>query len=198
MEVMKYDLFSAAKSARTMEEVVRFYGFRPINGYICCPFHSERTPSCRLYKDHFYCFSCGAGGSIIDFVAKLFKLNPRAAVRKLNDDFNLQLPLERRPTADEIEQRRSVNEARQLFEEWRRKTLNMMDAVIRAANLADFNHLSDGEAEALVYREALEYWADILLHGYVDEQMQVFRERKEIERLCERIMNSTPLRSKAS
>ncbi|MBQ9695398.1 MAG: DNA primase, partial [Oscillospiraceae bacterium] len=30
----------------------------------CCPFHSEKTPSCHIWTDdpHFYCFGCGAGG----------------------------------------------------------------------------------------------------------------------------------------
>ena len=39
--------------------------------------------------------------------------------------------------------------------------------------------LSDAEALAVRYREHFEYVADILLHAPLDEQMRVFRERKE-------------------
>lgn len=40
---------------------------------IRCPFHSEKTPSCVIYKDNsFHCFGCQAHGSnAIDFVMKL-------------------------------------------------------------------------------------------------------------------------------
>jgi DNA primase len=34
-----------------------------------CPFHTERTPSFRVYRadGHYHCFGCGAHGSAIDF-----------------------------------------------------------------------------------------------------------------------------------
>lgn len=40
-------------------------------GYNClCPFHKEKNPSFYIYRDtnSFYCFSCGKGGSVIDFL----------------------------------------------------------------------------------------------------------------------------------
>ena len=35
-----------------------------------CPFHNEKTPSFHINEDKqlFYCFGCGAGGNIFDFV----------------------------------------------------------------------------------------------------------------------------------
>ena len=38
----------------------------------CCPFHSEKTPSCTIYPENqsFYCFGCGVGGDVISFVMK--------------------------------------------------------------------------------------------------------------------------------
>jgi hypothetical protein len=40
----------------------------PPNGRVSCPTpgHQDRNPSCRVYECEWYCFSCGAGGSIID------------------------------------------------------------------------------------------------------------------------------------
>ena len=39
----------------------------------------------------FHCFACGAHGSVIDFVMRLFDLNFRQAVLRLNADFHLGL-----------------------------------------------------------------------------------------------------------
>lgn len=39
---------------------------------ILCPFHGERNPSCVIFPDGgFKCFSCGAHGNTVDFVAQL-------------------------------------------------------------------------------------------------------------------------------
>jgi hypothetical protein len=47
-----------------------------------CPFHGggeERTPSLHAYGNGFFCFGCERGGSIIDFGALLYGLEPRGA-----------------------------------------------------------------------------------------------------------------------
>lgn len=69
------------------------YGFTPNRaGYICCPFHSERTPSLKLFPDGGWkCFGCGKGGSSIDFVMELFNLDFRQAAVRLDLDFSLNL-----------------------------------------------------------------------------------------------------------
>ena len=38
-----------------------------------CPFHPDRKPSCSIHLERkvFYCFGCGAKGSVLDFVAKI-------------------------------------------------------------------------------------------------------------------------------
>ncbi|MBO6301204.1 MAG: DNA primase [Ruminiclostridium sp.] len=46
--------------------------------YVClCPFHAERTPSCHVYtgSQSFYCFGCGAGGDVINFVRMIEHYN---------------------------------------------------------------------------------------------------------------------------
>lgn len=42
-----------------------------------CPFHREKTPSFHISSDKqlFYCFGCGSGGNIIDFVGKIENLD---------------------------------------------------------------------------------------------------------------------------
>ena len=57
------------KRDHPMPEVVRQYGIE-INrsGFCRCPFHTEKTASMKIYAQSFYCFGCGAGGDVIDFV----------------------------------------------------------------------------------------------------------------------------------
>lgn len=38
------------------------------NGFCKCVFHSEDTASMKIYPKSFYCFGCGKGGDIINFV----------------------------------------------------------------------------------------------------------------------------------
>ena len=55
----------------TMQEILSRYGIKQNRvGFICCPFHRERTASCKIYEDSFYCFGCGIGGDIFDFIMR--------------------------------------------------------------------------------------------------------------------------------
>jgi len=48
------------------------------NGKVSCPFHPDATPSLQLYKDGtFYCYGCGAGGSLYDFAGQLWSLETK-------------------------------------------------------------------------------------------------------------------------
>ena len=79
-----------------MTTAAEFYGFHANrSGYICCPFHGERTPSCKIYDGTggWHCFGCGEGGSVIDFVEKYFGLTFLDACKKINEDFRLGLPI---------------------------------------------------------------------------------------------------------
>ena len=38
---------------------------------ILCPFHGETKPSMRIYKDHYYCFGCGAYGDHVDWLVQV-------------------------------------------------------------------------------------------------------------------------------
>lgn len=91
---MLSDNADRVKEAITMREVVTAYGYE-VNrgGYIYCPFHSEKTPSCMVYEKNIHCFGCGVNADAISFVRRLFGLNFKEAIAKLNDDFNLELDL---------------------------------------------------------------------------------------------------------
>lgn len=77
------NVFSEIKNRLAMPEVARFYGLEMYRaGMACCPFHDDKTPSLKVYDDHFYCFGCGATGDCTGFVAKLFGLRQIDAAKK--------------------------------------------------------------------------------------------------------------------
>ncbi len=53
----------------------------PRNRKVPCPFHApDRTPSLHVYEDPargWYCFGCRRGGSVIDFAAGIWRIEPR-------------------------------------------------------------------------------------------------------------------------
>jgi len=78
----------------TMQDVFSLYGFTTDKkGNICCPFHNEKQPSLGPYSGgkRWHCFGCAEGGSVIDFVMKLYSLNFKQAITKIDYDFNLGL-----------------------------------------------------------------------------------------------------------
>ncbi|MCY0870146.1 MAG: DNA primase, partial [Firmicutes bacterium] len=59
-----------------------------------CPFHSERTPSFHVTpeKGLYYCFGCGAGGTVINFVMAIEEIGFHDAVRRLAARTGMALP----------------------------------------------------------------------------------------------------------
>lgn len=159
---MRSDIGTAIKDALPMDEVIRFYGFTPNRaGFIRCPFHREKTASLKVYKDHWHCFGCGAGGSVIDFVMNLFHLRFSAAVVRLNADFHLGLSAEKPDRADL--DRLKAAQARARAEEQRREK-EYMDKVHEFRRLHEAYLTADPSseefAEACRRLPILEQWFD--------------------------------------
>ena len=55
-----------------LREYLRAKGIKPNNSdFILCPFHQEKTASCRVYEDHVYCYGCHNGGDVFAVAAAL-------------------------------------------------------------------------------------------------------------------------------
>ena len=78
--------------------------------WCCCPFHSEKTPSCKLNEDQesFYCFGCGAKGDIFTLYTDLYNYNFIDAVKELSQqagitiNFNDSIKSKQESTTEEI------------------------------------------------------------------------------------------------
>lgn len=79
-----------------MIEMLQYYGIETNRSNFCrCPFHQEKSASFKAYPGSrgFYCFGCGAHGSVIDFVMLYFWLSFKDALAKINEDFSIGLPI---------------------------------------------------------------------------------------------------------
>lgn len=143
----------------SMRAVAEHYGFNANRaGFITCPFHSEKTASCKIYDSSFYCFGCGVGGDVVSFVQKLFTLNFKAAVVRISCDFDLKIfsasPSERRKMA-EVDKRRIKEQAAQKeFVEKRRRYLAMRCELWQKQKKIP---LTENERIKL---DTLDYWLD--------------------------------------
>ncbi len=76
-----------------------------------CPFHKEKTPSFHISSDKqlFYCFGCGSGGNIIDFVMKIENLDFIDSVKFLAERCGITLQEEE--YSPEVRRRHDKREA---------------------------------------------------------------------------------------
>lgn len=61
--------------------------------WCCCPFHEEKTPSCKVDPNTqlFYCFGCHKGGDVFKFVQEIEDIEFPDAVRRLADRAHIEL-----------------------------------------------------------------------------------------------------------
>ena len=175
-----------------MPEVARFYGLE-VNraGMACCPFHDDKSPSLKVYDDHFYCFGCGATGDCTGFVAKLFGLRQIDAAKKISEDFGLGLfdrnfaaPIKIAPNP-KYEMQKWLNEARQTVKEYL-TTLYKWHGDYAPRNQDDEFHPLF--VESLQKIDYIEYLRDILSRGSEEDKRDLYENGKDdIEKIRKRL-----------
>lgn len=76
----------------TSRDIAAQYGYtHNRGGYIPCPFHKEKTASLKLHPSGWYCYGCGKGGSVIDFVMLHEGYNFIDAVKAIDAQMGLGL-----------------------------------------------------------------------------------------------------------
>ena len=170
-------IYETIKAAISVKQAAEHYGLK-VNrsGMACCPFHNDRHPSLKLNEDYFFCFGCGAKGDVIDFVAKLFDLSSYEAAQKLAADFGLapkpptaaamvkpKHPYIRQFREDEMLCFRVLTDYLHLLEDWK----------VQYAPKAPEDKLDDRFVEACQMLDHIEYLADILTVGTLEERVSV-------------------------
>lgn len=126
-----------------------------------CPFHNERTPSFSVNKARNICkcFSCGKGGSPVNFIMELEQLSYNEALRYLARKYNIEI-VEREQT-DQERQAQNERESMIAVNDFAQKQFrhNLLDtAEGRDIALAYFRHR--GLSDAMIERFQLGYSLD--------------------------------------
>ena len=74
------------KSRLSLPAVIEYCTGEPIprSGMIHCPFHDDRNPSLKVYKDGWYCFGCHRYGDVIQWVEEWENVDFTQALRVCN------------------------------------------------------------------------------------------------------------------
>ena len=80
------------KDRLTIRGVCERYGVHfDSHGRALCPFHTDHHPSANIKGEKFHCSVCDIHGDIFDFTQRMFSMDFRQAMLRLNEDFGLGL-----------------------------------------------------------------------------------------------------------
>ncbi|MCC8137895.1 MAG: CHC2 zinc finger domain-containing protein [Clostridiales bacterium] len=192
------NVFEAVKQFVTPRQAAEHYGVK-VNrsGMACCPFHSDKNPSMKFYKQRFHCFGCQADGDVIDFAARLFGLSVKEAAEKLATDFGINYESSHksgsraspRPVKRKISEELRFKQAEQkcirvysdylrLLERWRTEY----------APKPDEKNWHPLFVEDLKKQTYVEYLLDVLLSGSLKERAELIAAQgEEVIRIERRI-----------
>ena len=196
MSYLEQNMFNLAKQSVTPVQAASFYGLKANrNGMCCCPFHDDRTPSLKLYEDHFYCYGCGASGDVIDLVGKYLQLSPKQTAELLIKDFGIHLPRDQpegrpgsgprtdspsiRPDREDGDFRKRVGHALKTLSAFQRL---MSEEMTKHALLEEWD---DVFVFAVSRYSRAKILLDLLLFGDPDEQELVLKEHDEELKIIE-------------
>ena len=175
------NIYESIKAAISVKQAAEHYGLKVSrNGMACCPFHNDRHPRLKLNDEYFLCFGCGAKGDAIDFVARLFDLGSYEAVQRLAADLGISTepgqpvaashkpkhPYIRQFREDEMLCFRVLTDYLHLLEDWK----------VRYAPKTPDDALDDRFVEACQMIDYIEYLADVLTVGDLEERVTVVDE----------------------
>ena len=121
----------------------------------------------KLNEDYFFCFGCGVKGDVIDFVARSFDLSSYEAAQKLASDFGLD---PKPPTSAAM-----LKPKRPYIRQFREDEM-LCFRVLRYAPKTPDDDLDDRFVEACQMIDYIEYLADILTVGDLEERVAVVDE----------------------
>ena len=96
--------------------------------WCCCPFHEEKTPSCKINDDigSFFCFGCGAKGDIFTLYTDLYNYNFVDAVKELSQQSGVQINFD---TIKKSKQENKIADILSLTCEWFQENLNNLESI---------------------------------------------------------------------
>ena len=179
-------VFEEIKTSVTSRDVAKFYGLE-INrhGMSCCPFHDDHHPSMKIDKNY-YCFSCGAKGDAINYVADMFGLGQYEAARKIISDLSLPINVEsQKYWTNDKEHRKRLEEIKRKKQRAEHiKRFEIVKSISLPSNTGGV--IGDTYTRTVRLEEIMNYWLDVLCTGSTEERMDLFIEnRREVDKNVE-------------
>jgi CHC2 zinc finger/Domain of unknown function (DUF927) len=142
-----------------------------------CPFHEDKTPSLSVNDERgvFYCFGCGEGGDVFDFVMKLEGLDFPQAKASLGVNGDLPRPTKKDPMKEEAEH----------LAAWANRMTTKCNAMLR--DVGQQIHFATALKDKDLYRAFLGEWT--VLETLADDLqdatcvIELYRDRESIENL---------------
>lgn len=175
------NLYEQIKNQLTPKHVTERYGTSIHRGdMICCPFHDDKTPSMKLYDDHFYCFGCQKSGDVINLAAQLLGLTNYEAAKLLSADFGITDEVPTQPVRTT-----PYEHSRQFHEDEQECYLALLD-YLKLLELWEQKYSPTSQIatpdprfiEACQMKSYVEYLCDIFITGSTKERVTAIRELK--------------------
>lgn len=175
------NLYEQIKNQLTPKHVTERYGTSIHRGdMICCPFHDDKTPSMKLYDDHFYCFGCQKSGDVIDLAAQLLRLTNYEVAKLLSADFGITDEVPTQPVRTT-----PYEHSRQFHEDEQECYLALLD-YFKLLKLWEQKYQPTSQIatpdprfiEACQMKSYVEYLCDIFITGSTKERVTAIRELK--------------------
>ena len=151
-----------------------------------CPFHSERNPSFKIYRDEngkwrFHCFGCSAHGDAVDFIQRLHSLDFKNALNYSGINQGPLTKADRRKIAGAVRKREGRRQLISFFCQWQQAAVHHFSVLVRATYKA-MGKLTpenfDQCGHILQPLSTWEYWLDILTFGDDSEKFALFQEHR--------------------
>lgn len=166
------DIAQGIRETVSMDDAVSLYApeHPPRGRRIPCPIHHGKDYNLSFTAHGYRCFVCGAAGDVIGFVKDVCELSTRPdAMRRINRDFHLGLPIEGEATfqfsAEAARRRLEAQKRQRAISEWEERYNDLwdewarLDAQIQALSISDTWEAAE-RAKAIERRETVEYLID--------------------------------------
>ncbi len=154
---------------------------------------------------NYYCFACGVGGDVIDYVSRMYGLSQYKAALKLIEDFRLPITVkgkleltnqEKEHIRKEKAEQEKLVQIQERFNRWCNQSRERLkNSLVEIEQVGVFLSdkspdmiFSDEYTQLLHAEPVIHYWLDILCMGSLVEKQELFMKgRKEVENVVERV-----------
>ena len=188
------NIFEQVKNALDIISVAEMYGVNVVNGTkALCPFHDDTNPSMSFKDDICTCWVCVKTFDCIGLVSELFDLKPLEAVKKLIQDFGLNIAIGQPVSKDYINQINKEKELISLFDKWEKDAFITVTDYLHLLNnwkqqyaptKEEFmsGSINEKYVETCHKIDYIEYLTDVFIYGSYKDKIELYKtHRNEVK-----------------